>query len=110
MERLKIVGCSVSEDALVAVPNCTIADPRLSLEALGTLTRALDKPAEWDFSEEAIREEFGLSAKTAARIIRELEDSGYLFREIIQHEDGTWKCNAILYEASQLPIPSVILH
>lgn len=110
MDKLKIVTSNIPEDSLVFVPNSTIDDPRLSLEALGALTRALDKPAGWDLTEKAICVEFGVDESTASRIIRELEDSGYLYREILLNEDGTWSTNAVLYEASQLPLEPFTLH
>lgn len=81
--------------------NRALDDKTLSLKALGLLVYMLRQPDEWDFTLEWLskRHRDGLDSVRSA--LAELEKSGYVTRERIRSEDGTFR--GVNYVVREVP-------
>lgn len=77
-----------------AIPHTYIADKRLSIEAIGLITKLYCLPDEWEFSMDGLCHAFKIGITKLRRIINEIEMFGYLSR-IEVRENGkinyVWK-------------------
>lgn len=87
-----------------SIPNATLRDSRLSLDAVGLLSVLLSRPEDWIIRTDQIRREFGIGHVVQQRIFRELEKAGYLVRKVIRSGDGRWTTGITIYQLSQKPV------
>ena len=63
------------------VANEVLNNPVLSLKAKGLFSYLFSKPDTWDFSADRIQNECAEERKTILRVLKELEEAGYLERQ-----------------------------
>ncbi len=82
--------------------NYHLNDRRLSLKAIGLLSRILSLPPDWDYTVEGLAA-ICLEGKSAVRgAIEELESAGYIERRQLHKDDGTFGGNE--YVVHERPI------
>lgn len=80
-----------------------IEDGRLSWETLGLLTFLLSKPDNWTINaDNLVGMERGAGRDKVYRMLKELEDTGYLVRRREHKADGTFQWVRELYESPQI--------
>ena len=76
-------------DNFTVILNKTIQDQELSFEATGLLAFMLSLPPEWKYSREwLIAQKKNIGRDKLKRLLKELEETGYLVRKIVQGKDG----------------------
>ncbi|MBG2935154.1 hypothetical protein I4914_08270 [Proteus mirabilis] len=83
------------------LPNKTIRDPRLPLDALGLLVKLISRPSDWEIRPYQLQKECGIGRDRLRRILSELEQSGYLVRRKCRSSDGTWDWISEVYQEPQ---------
>lgn len=83
------------------LPNGTIRDPRLSLDALGLLVKLISRPPNWEVRPYQLQKECSIGRDKLRRLLAELEDSGYLIRIKSRKPDGTWDWISEVYQETQ---------
>ncbi|CAM3611674.1 hypothetical protein ID104_13710 [Vibrio cholerae] len=91
------------EGNFTIMPNSTIRDPRLSIDALGLLLRLVSLPPNWEVHPEKVQEESKIGDSRWRRISKELIDAGYLTRSKERQENGRWDWVFTVYQESQVP-------
>lgn len=94
-----------------SLPNATLRDDRLSLEAVGLLVRLLSRPTDWTISVKQLQAELnkeltGKKKKKVGRdklrdLIRDLKKEGYVTAENGRGSDGRWTWVFTIYETRQ---------
>lgn len=80
-----------------------IEDTRLSWETLGLLTYLLSKPDNWTINaDNLVGMERGAGRDKVYRMLKEMEDVGYLVRRRAHKPDGTFQWVRELYESPQI--------
>ncbi|MCS6100105.1 hypothetical protein [Shewanella baltica] len=92
------------EGNFTIMPNATIRDPRLSIDALGLLLRLVSLPPNWEVHPEKVQEESKIGDSRWRRISKELIDAGYLTRSKERQENGQWDWVFTVYQESQVPL------
>lgn len=93
------------ERGYTVVPNPLAQDPRLSVEALGALTKMLSLPPEWDFTVRGLCTICGCGKTIIQRVLREMEEAGYLTRRQLHGENGKFGGNEyIVRSVSDIPL------
>ncbi|EGR4217289.1 hypothetical protein B5717_22735 [Aeromonas hydrophila] len=72
------------------LPNPTIRDQRLSLDALGLLVKLISRPPSWEVRPYQLQQECSIGRDKLRRLLAELENTGYLVRIKSRRSDGTW--------------------
>ena len=70
--------------------NYHLRDRRLSLRAVGLMSRMLSLPAEWDFTVSGLTTICAEGRDAIRTALKELEEAGYLVREQTRSADGTF--------------------
>ncbi|OZC35051.1 hypothetical protein B9Q17_07495 [Marinobacter vinifirmus] len=83
------------------LPNRTIRDPRLSLDALGLLVKLISRPPNWEVRPYQLQQECAIGRDKLRRLLAELESSGYLVRIKSRRSDGTWDWVSEVYQETQ---------
>ncbi|MEL4285004.1 hypothetical protein AAEI02_10225 [Shewanella xiamenensis] len=83
------------------LPNGTIRDQRLSLDALGLLVKLISRPPNWEVRPYQLQKECSIGRDKLRRLLCELEDSGYLVRTKVRKHDGTWDWVSEVYQEAQ---------
>lgn len=91
------------EGQFTIMPNATVRDPRLSLDALGLLLRLVSRPPNWQTRPKSVMRECGIGDSRWRRLSGELVQAGYLTREQERQGDGTWQWVYTVYQESQNP-------
>ena len=82
--------CEVEKvDGYTIMANYHLRDKRLSLKAKGLLSMIFSLPPDWDMSIEGLAYISSECRGTIGRIIKELEDAGYVTRSRERRPDGT---------------------
>lgn len=81
--------------------NEAITDPRLSLEAIGLIAYLTHLPPGWQVRHGHLQATLRVGREKLRRIIRELEDGGYVLRAPIRLENG--RMNGWQYLFSDVP-------
>jgi hypothetical protein len=89
------------EQSFTVLPNSTIRDHRLSLDALGLLVKLISRPPNWEVRPHQLQKECSIGRDRLRRILAELEDSGYLVRQKCRKPDGTWDWISEVYQEAQ---------
>ena len=80
---------SSAADKYTVVPNDTVRDGSLSFEATGLLCFLLSLPADWAIHKSWLQnQKLGCGRDKLTRLISELEEAGYIKREVSQLDDG----------------------
>lgn len=80
--------------------NDVIRNPDLSWEAAGVLLYLLSKPDNWTVSHNHLVNYRDAGHAKIRRILRELEDAGYLVRERVRNEKGVFVAGrSVLYDS-----------
>ncbi|EJG0223851.1 hypothetical protein DBT82_RS08190 [Vibrio parahaemolyticus] len=83
------------------LPNPTIRDQRLSLDALGLLVKLISRPPNWEVRPYQLQKECSIGRDKLRRLLSELEDSGYLVRTKVRKHDGTWDWISEVHQEAQ---------
>ncbi|MDY7587524.1 hypothetical protein [Vibrio cholerae] len=83
------------------LPNSTIRDSRLTLDALGLLVKLISRPSTWEVRPHQLQKECGIGRDRLRRILSELESHGYLVRSKCRNPDGTWDWISEVYQEAQ---------
>jgi len=87
----------------VTIPNSSAQDKSLSFEARGLLTLMLSMPDDWVMHRSWLMDQsVGCGRDKMTRILKELEDNGYLIRHVKQTETG--KMNGWDWEVYPSPV------
>ena len=87
----------------VTIPNSSAQDKKLSFEARGLLTLMLSMPDDWVMHRSWLMDQSsGCGRDKMTRILKELEDNGYLVRHVKQTETG--KMNGWDWEVYPSPV------
>lgn len=79
--------------------NDVICDPNLSWEASGMLLYLLSKPDNWTVSHNHLVNYRDAGHSKVRRILKEIEDAGYLVRERVRNERGVFVAGrSVLYD------------
>lgn len=70
------------------ISNVPIQDTLMSMKAKGLLTYMLSRPDDWDFSIEGLATAFSDGRRAISTALKELEDHGYLKRELQKRNAG----------------------
>jgi hypothetical protein len=89
------------ENNFAIVPNALLQDERLSAAATGCIAYLLSKPNDWQLRRVDIERRFDCGKEKAQKMLRELEDAGYLVRETTRDEQGRFKYVSVIYEKPQ---------
>ena len=73
--------------------NCHLADRRLSLKAIGLLSKMLSLPDEWDYTIAGLTTICCEGKAAIATAIQELEATGYIVRRQLRTKDGAFGGN-----------------
>ncbi len=95
------------EGNFTIMPNRTIDDPRLSIDALGLLLKLVSLPPNWTVKPEVIQNHSQIGDARWRRISKELINAGYLTRTKERLENGRWDWIFTVYQESQIPVPDV---
>ena len=85
--------------------NHHLIDPELSFKAKGLMSYMLSRPDNWDFTIEGLAHQNKEGADAIARIIRELEDRGYITRCRVRNQAG--KFTDMEYKILECPLKKV---
>lgn len=83
------------------LPNNTIRDSRLPLDALGLLVKLISRPPDWEVRPHQLQKECDIGRDRLRRILSELERAGYLVRRKCRSPDGTWDWVSEVYQEAQ---------
>lgn len=93
------------EGNFTIMPNRTIDDSRLSIDALGLLLKLVSLPPNWTVKPEVIQNHSQIGDAKWRRISKELINAGYLTRTKERLENGRWDWIFTVYQESQIPVP-----
>ncbi|CAD6367542.1 hypothetical protein SHEWT2_02854 [Shewanella hafniensis] len=91
------------EGSFTIMPNETIRDPRLSIDALGLLLKLVSLPPNWEVHPSVVQAESKIGDSRWRRISNELIDAGYLTRAKERLDNGRWDWIFTVYQESQIP-------
>lgn len=80
-------------------------DDRLALSTRGLLALMLSLPADWDYTVTGLAIKAGCGREKMRRMIRELEDFGYLVREQAHGDGGKFEGNVYVLQDKPSPLP-----
>lgn len=83
------------------LPKAAVNDTALSWEARGMLAYLLDKPDNWQVRFENLVKGSPAGEDKTRRILRELEQAGYIVRRRLNSPDGTFTWESEVYETPQ---------
>jgi len=83
---MSIIKFRIGNTPYTTIPNATLQDNTLSLEARGLLTYLLSKPGDWQIHKTQLQAEFNIGRNRLDRIFDELMASGYAER--VENRDG----------------------
>ncbi|EGR1048490.1 hypothetical protein NMR69_002872 [Vibrio cholerae] len=83
------------------LPNGTIRDTRLSLDALGLLVKLISRPPNWEVRPYQLQQECSIGRDKLRRLLAELENTGYLVRIKSRRSDGTWDWVSEVHQEAQ---------
>jgi len=86
------------EQGFTVLQNDTLEDDRLSWEALGLLSFLLSKPDDWTVSKQHLISCRDAGDHKIKRILRELQEAGYLSRQRKQDEEGKFVWESVVYD------------
>jgi hypothetical protein len=84
------------------VDNNLINDSSLSWAARGMLTYLLSKPTGWCIRNSDLINQSPLGRDGTESILTELKEAGYLHRERVRQQDGTFSWESTAYESPSL--------
>lgn len=85
--------------------NYHLRDPRLSLRAMGLMSKMLSLPDDWDYTVAGLASICKEGRDAVRKALMELEDAGYLVREQGRGGSGTFASNDYtLFEESRSPL------
>ena len=92
-----------TKEPYTRIYNSLIQDSRLRLQTRAVLIMMLSKPKDWDFSVRGMAKVAGVTKDTMAKMIKELEETGYLRRKAQLHGEGGrfGKAGFIVYPFAQ---------
>lgn len=82
------------------IPNEILGDDNLTLDGLGMLVYMLSKPDNWEFSQERLGERFKKGRDAMRSIMRNLQDCGYVRRELSRDDKGHIRTITIVSETA----------
>jgi hypothetical protein len=96
-----IIRNEVSDNFSV-LPNHLMNDERLSADELGLLVYLLSKPNDWRVQTSQLQARFGIGRDKTKRIIRQLEQYGYIAKDLQRAEGGQFAANRYIVSDSPL--------
>lgn len=89
------------EGNFTIMPNSTIRDPDLSLDALGLLVKLISMPPTWEVRPYKLREDCRIGRDKLRRLLAELQKCGYLVRTKSRNAEGKWDWVSEVYQEAQ---------
>ncbi|WP_316348240.1 hypothetical protein [Desulfuromonas acetoxidans] len=83
------------------IPRATLQDDRLEMDELGLLCRLISYPDGWEIRPYQLRKVTGWGRDRLRRVLRKLQEAGYLRRLKIRTPNGSWTWVSELYAESQ---------
>ena len=99
---MTIIRVDKSAGRWEAVPVALTNDARLSLETRGLAAWFMARPSNWRIQAGALSGLLDVGRDKIKRMLRELEDAGYLVRSRSHDAEGRW-----VWESTFSPIPTV---
>ena len=84
----KYIFRRTQEDKFTIIPNALIRDTRLSWEARGLLMYLLSQKPDWTVRKTDLERQSQANDFVVSRILKELEDTRYIYREQVNDEDS----------------------
>lgn len=100
---MSIIRTAKRPSTYTQIDNTILYDKHLSWEAKGLAVYLLSKPNDWVIQVAALRKESTNGLGTIRRILRELEEFGYLTRRRLRTEQGTFEWERTLHELPEPP-------
>ena len=94
----------VRSEKYTVVPNALIRDTRLSWEARGLLQYLLSRKASWTVRKTDLERQSEANDFVVSRILKELEEGRYIYREKIQNDKGQFEWVTYVFDE---PIPQL---
>lgn len=101
---MSIIRVKFDMGSWAPIPNATIADRRLSLDALGILVWLLAKHDGWEVRPGVIQREFGLGRDKVRGLLANLETAGYLRRSQFRGDNGRWDWVSEVFPTSTIDV------
>lgn len=98
---MALVRGSRASDNFAQISNGALRDKTLTLRARGLLAMMLSYPPGWSISSERLALGCIEGRDAVRRVLRELEEHGYLVREKYRNESGQWVHNQIVYDTPE---------
>lgn len=89
------------------INNKGLSDSRLSFKARGIMAYLMSKPDTWRTSSDRLVSDGPDKHTAILSALKELEEYGYLVRDITRNADGTFKRDSILFDEPQVGFPVV---
>lgn len=99
---MSIIRVDKSAGRWEAIPVALTNDARLSLEGRGLAAWFMTRPTNWQIQAGALSGLLSIGRDRVKRLLRELEDAGYLVRARSHDADGRW-----VWESTFTPIPTI---
>lgn len=100
-QKDNIVRIYKDENYFVA-SNVPFNDDNLSWEARGVMAYFLSKPNYWEIKTSNVINSGPAGKKKVQKVMRELEDNGYLYRQRCHDEDGNFYWEIRIFEVPEL--------
>lgn len=95
---MALVRGSRASDNFAQIANGALRDKTLTLRARGLLAMMLSYPPGWSISSERLALGCIEGRDAVRKVLRELEEHGYLVREKYRNDSGQWVHNQIVYD------------
>lgn len=99
---MSIIRINKPRGEFAVLPKQAINDANLSWEARGMLAYLLDKPDSWQVRFVDLIRQSPAGRDQTRRILHELEDAGYIMRQQVRNEDGTYDWRSEVHETPQV--------
>lgn len=98
-----IIRAARPEAHFVMIRNAVARDENLSFRARGVLVAILSRPDDWSISAENLAREGQESVKMIYRVLKELENAGYVRRRRVRNAQGQLRTETLVYDEPQEP-------
>lgn len=104
---MSIIRVRFDQGGWCAIPNATLNDRRLRLDALGLLAWLLSKPDGWEVRPRALELEFLAGRDKIRGLLKNMEEAGYLRRSKFRDPAGRWDWVSEVFPVSTIDVFSV---
>lgn len=105
---MSIIRVERKSQPYTMIANATLQDTSISLEARGLLTYLLSKPDSWAVVVTWLQNEMGVGREKLNRIIRELENAGYIETRVVRSDGKFAEYERIVHESPTVVASTVV--